>query len=71
MRRDPLISIIKGECPRGLKILPNGTKTEVRSDSGAVSRGLKRSQGVSKGLKVAQGLGPRHLHELQRVLKVP
>ena len=44
---DPLFSIIKGECRRGLKILLNGTKTEARSESIAVSRGLKRFQGVS------------------------
>ena len=69
MRWDALISIIKGECPRGLKISPNGTKTEARSESGAVSRGLRGSQGVSKGLKVAQGLGPKHLHGPQKVSK--
>ena len=55
---DPLFSIIKGECRRGLKILLNGTKTEARSESIAVSRGLKGSQGVSNGLKVRKAEAP-------------
>ena len=58
---DPLISIIKGECPRGSQIAERPTKHRSRCVGGGSQPGPNRSQPVPTAPRVPQNTGPRAL----------